>query len=207
MFNPLKAREENKQQIEEEEAADEQSAQDFTQQILENDERRVQTNIDLWDKHIEPLTPHTQLTPELVQKIVNNKKLMEKYSKEELIQIMRDYAADLQNLFSTDIVLTYLTERDISLVKMALAFADDTWDLTKGMPLDQQLVIFKKFLREAQLIIETSRGRKGFTATAINSQHIVSENKISRERRGGDQNNFLSKLTGFLNNGSGGGLI
>ncbi len=202
VFNPLSKKDEAPVEEDIEEEEDEEEDEDRIQQLLDNRDRRVNSPIDFWSLKSSVDVPSMTLSFSEMRDILENENKIKKFTPEQQKIILQHVYNDLRRLFSSDVVLSFLTEKEIRIAQYALEFADDSWDLNKDLPVETQINIFKKFVRKAMLIIEFSRGRKGATVTAINSQHVSIE-RNSSNRSGAQKPNVFDSIIDRFRGGGG----
>lgn len=185
------------------EAEEEAEYDSLAQQSLEalQDEQRVPINeTDLWSNFSVPKPADVNAEPKTIAEQMEKNKAVSKYNPKELDKIMNQLTDNFNQLLTQDLSIAYLTDDELNSVRIALQAARDSITMNKNLVPGQRFKIFKNFLFVAYSIIDTSRSRKGWFITTMQTKHAITESTVNRRKsKGGEESsNPFDKFMGFL---------
>jgi hypothetical protein len=189
----------------EKEIAEDQEMDELAQQSLEamQDSQRIPANeTDMWTTFAVPQPADLSNDPETLAKQLLKNKSISKYDQKELGEVLNALADQFNRLLTQDLSIAYLTDDELTTVRIALQAARDSVMITRNLSPQQRFKIFKNFLFVAYSTIDTSRSRKGWFITTMQTKHSITESTVNRRKAAKEEGgNPLAKFMDMLNIG------
>ena len=184
--------------------ADEQEADELARQSLEalQDTQRIPANeTDMWTTFAVPRPADLNDDPKTIAEQLAKNKNIAKYGQKELSDILNTLADTFNQLLTQDLSIAYLTDDELNTVRIALQAARDSVMINRNLSPAQRFKIFKNFLFIAYSTIDTSRSRKGWFITTMQTKHSITESTVNTRKASKEEgSNPFSKFMDMLSN-------